>query len=101
MKMFDRPTRSDKFTSKIIEQKWIGRWQAGVSEIIGCRNNADPEVSLPYAVDQDASRQGILGVRDPAGEFQTVGLVRFESRGWLFSEGREDFRSARGDLLFG
>ena len=87
MKMFDRPTRSDKFTSKIIEQKWIGRWQAGVSEIIGCRNDSDPEVSLPNAVDQDASRQRILGVRDPAGEFQTVGSIRFESRVWLFTEG--------------
>lgn len=63
MKMFDRPTRFDKFTGKIIEQKWIGRWQAGVSEIIGCRNDSDPEVSLPYAVDQYASRQRILGMR--------------------------------------
>ena len=99
MKMFDRPTRFDQFTSKIIEQKWIRRWQAGVSEIIGCRNDSNPEVSLPYSVDQDASRQRILGVSDPAGELQTVGCALIESRGWLFSEVREDFRRARGDLL--
>jgi len=86
MKMFDRPTRFDQFTSKIIEQKWVRRWQAGVSEIICCRNDSNPEVSLPYSVDQDASRQRILGVSDPAGELQTVGCALIESRGWLFSE---------------
>ena len=100
---FDGPIVFDKAEGEVVEEFGVAGEFAGLAKIVGGADEALAEKVFPKAVDDDTGGEWVLGIGDPAGEFEAAGVVRRDVGGGagLHDDGDEtagDFGSLVADL---
>ena len=71
---FDGPAVFDEAEGEMVEEFGVTGELAGLAEVIGGANDAFTEEVFPNAVDHDAGGEGVFGIGDPVGEFESAGV---------------------------
>ena len=68
VKVFDAPSLLDKGDRQPVQQFWMRWWLTQMPEIVRRRHDSAPKMLLPDAIDDDTSRQRVVGTANPLGQ---------------------------------